>query len=261
MDVSTGHWTRYAALGDSITEGWRDPVLGEGEPWFGWADRLALAIDADTRSAGGPRLEFANLAMRGRRVRHVVEDQIPAALAMRADLVSILIGGNDLLSFRIDPDVLAERLESGVATLRKAGVTVLLATGFDPGPSRMLRLIRTRTAIYNAHLASIASRHECHLLDLWGLRRLHERAAWSEDRIHPSTAGHLAIARAAAGRLGISAIPGDPELEFARPVQLSTLDWLRRHGIPWLGRRIRRVSSGDGLGAKTPEPQPVGSDR
>lgn len=250
-------WTRYAALGDSITEGWRDPVVGHGEPWFGWADRLALAIDADARAAGGARLEFANLAVRGRRVRHVVEEQIPAAIAMRADLVSILVGGNDLMSFRIDPDVLADRLESGVAALRSAGATVLLATGFDPGTARMLRFLRLRTAVFNAHLASIADRHGCLLLDLWGLAPLRDRAAWSEDKIHPSTLGHLAIARAAATRLGATAIPAHPDEEVAVASEISAFDWVRRHGLPWLGRRLRRVSSGDGVGAKFPVPRPL----
>ena len=79
MIVAARTWTRFIALGDSVTEGWCDPVVGDGAPWFGWADRLALSLDADSRAAGGPRLEFANLAVRGRRVRHVVDEQAPAA--------------------------------------------------------------------------------------------------------------------------------------------------------------------------------------
>lgn len=259
MIVGTRTWTRYAALGDSVTEGWCDPVLGDGEPWFGWADRLALAIDADSRAAGGPRLEFANLAVRGRRVRHVVEEQIPAAVEMSADLVSILVGGNDLLSLRADPDGLAARLDAGIADLRRSGATVLLATGFDPGRSRLLRLVRVRTALFNAHLASIAMRRDCVLLDVWGLEALASRSAWSEDRIHPSTAGHLAIARAAAAGLGVTAIPAHPDEGLEGAPRISTLDWVRRHGLPWLGRRIRRVSSGDGMQPKSPVPRQIGA--
>ena len=33
--------------------------------------------------------------------------------------------------------------------------------------------------------------------------------------------------------------------------------WLRVHAIPWAARRLRGISSGDGLSAKLPEAQPV----
>ena len=257
MIVAARTWTRFIALGDSVTEGWCDPVVGDGAPWFGWADRLALSLDADSRAAGGPRLEFANLAVRGRRVRHVVDEQAPAARAMGGDLVSIQVGGNDLMSFRIDPDELAASLEPCIAELRRGGATVLLATVFDPGRARMLRVLRQRTALFNAHLGSIAARHGCVLLDLWGLEALRERSAWSEDRIHPSTLGHLAIARTAATQLGVDAMPSHPDAGRTAGLPISTLDWVRRHGLPWLGRRLRRVSSGDGMGPKLPEPRPI----
>lgn len=253
-------WTRYAALGDSITEGWCDPVVPDGEPWFGWADRLALAIDAHVRRLGGPRLEFANLAVRGRRVEHVVRDQIPAALDMRADLVSILVGGNDLLALRADPDELAARLEHGIARLRAAGVDVLLATMFDRGKG-LLEPLRNRTAVFNADLASIAQRHGCILLDAWGLPELARPAAWSEDLIHPSSYGHLALARAGARALGLGSLPHDPDEEAPAASRLPFPLWARRHLLPWVARRIRRVSSGDGRGPKIPEPRPVSSRR
>ena len=142
MIVAARTWTRFIALGDSVTEGWCDPVVGDGAPWFGWADRLALSLDADSRAAGGPRLEFANLAVRGRRVRHVVDEQAPAARAMGGDLVSIQVGGNDLMSFRIDPDELAASLEeegvSGVV-ISTARVSILpyLAGQTPPGVDSM----------------------------------------------------------------------------------------------------------------------------
>lgn len=250
-------WTRYTALGDSITEGWRDPVIGMGEPWFGWADRLALALDADKQAAGGARLEFANLAVRGRRVRHVVEEQIPHAISLRADLVSVLIGSNDLPAFRSDPDELAARLDEGVAALRNSGATVLLATVFDPGRALPLRAVRSRAALFNAHLATVAERNDAILLDLWGLPELRDRSGWADDRVHPSTRGHLAIARAAARRLGATAVPEQPTAELPQVAHLSNRVWARRHLLPWLGRRVRRVSTGDGRGPKLPSPRPV----
>jgi lysophospholipase L1-like esterase len=254
-DTTARHWTRFAALGDSITEGWCDPVIGAGEPWFGWADRLALEIDSHQRAHGNPRLEFANLAVRGRRVRHVVEDQIPAAIAMRADLVSVLIGGNDLSALRPDPDRLAAELETGVAQLARSGATVLLATAYDPGFSPYLRVLRGRAAVFTAHVHAIAAKHRCLVLDLWTIPGLADRSMWSEDRLHPSTRGHLALLAAAASALGLPA-PATSE-EFAAQKRLPTSVWLRRHMLPWIARRVRQVSSGDGRGPKLPLPAPV----
>lgn len=200
--------------------------------------------------------------MRGRRVSHVVEEQIPAAIQMRPDLVSVLVGGNDLMSLRADPDALAAKLESGIARLRIAGTDVLLATGFDPGLTRFrfLQAFRGRAAVFSANVSSIAQRHGCIAMDLWGLSAFGDPAHWSPDRIHPSTRGHLALAQVAANALGISKSP-EPAMAPPVSVGLPTTVWLREHVLPWVGRRIRGVSSGDGRTAKIPEPRPVGALR
>lgn len=257
MTDTPRQWTRFAALGDSITEGWCDPVMGPGEPWFGWADRLALELDRHQRAQGAPRLAFANLAVRGRRVRHVVEDQIPAAIAMRADLVSVLIGGNDLSALRPDPDRLAAELETGIAQLARSGATVLLATAYDPGFSPYLKMLRGRAAVFTAHVHAIAVKHGCRVLDLWTIPGLADRSMWSEDRLHPSTRGHLALLSAAASALGLPEPVTASEIE-AESTWLPTTVWFRRHAIPWISRRVRQVSSGDGRGPKLPELTPVG---
>lgn len=253
----TTQWTRFAALGDSITEGWCDPVIGGADaPWFGWADRLALEIDRHQRATdpAARRLEFANLAVRGRRIRHVVEDQIPEAIAMKADLVSVLVGGNDLGALRPDPDALAAHLETGIAKLAATGATVLLATPYDPGFSPVLRMLRSRAAVYAAHVNAIARTHGCLVLDLWSIPGLADRAMWSEDRLHPSTRGHLALVAAAASALGL---PQPEAGDVIDPRHIPNSVWFRRHALPWLSRRLRQVSSGDGLGPKLPQPVPV----
>lgn len=228
-----------------------------GEPWFGWADRFALELDRQQRVDGGPRLEFANLAVRGRRIRHVVEEQVPAAIAMRADLVSVLVGGNDLSALRPDPDALAAELERGVAALRASGADVLLATAYDPRFSPYLRMLRRRAAVFTAHVRAIADRHDCRVLDLWSIPGLADRSMWSEDRLHPSTRGHLALVAAACRTLGLPPPSGDG-IPVAAP-RLPNRVWFRRHALPWLLRRIRRISSGDGLGPKQPQPRAIDS--
>ncbi len=67
---------RYVAIGDSTTEGLEDPDGTGG--YRGWADRLAQHI-ADHQDEP---LEYANLAIRGLRMREIRMSQFEAALAM-----------------------------------------------------------------------------------------------------------------------------------------------------------------------------------
>jgi len=55
-----------------------------------------------------------------------------------------------------------------------------------------------------------------------------------------------------------TALPPDPA---GRPGWLGArrqnLDWARAYAAPWIGRRLRGVSSGDGLPAKRPDLRPL----
>lgn len=257
-------WTRYVALGDSFTEGLWDAPDGLDAPMRGWADLLAERLSARRMATGAAPLEYANLAIRGRRLAPIVADQVPAALALAPDLVSIVGGGNDLLRPDGNPDQLAARLESAVVRLRVAGVDVLMATGFDTVESPVVRLTRPKVAIYNTMIWSIARRHGAHVLDLWGMRALHDWRMWAEDRIHLTTAGHERVAQAALVALGLAPdtpdwddpltpLPPTPFTDRAR----SNARWLRVHAAPWAARRIHHRSSGDGRSPKRPVPMPV----
>lgn len=118
-------WRRYVALGDSLTEGLCDPG-SDGAP-RGWADRLALLL------AAREPLDYANLAIRSKRVDDVCGTQLHRAPQLRPDLVSILIGANDLVKRRASIPLLAARLEDTVRQLRDTGADVLLLTAFLPG--------------------------------------------------------------------------------------------------------------------------------
>ncbi|MDX5398608.1 MAG: SGNH/GDSL hydrolase family protein, partial [Actinomycetes bacterium] len=109
------------STGDSFTEGLHDG--GDDAP-VGWADRLALHLDR--RRGGAPPLEYANLAIRGRLLGQIIDEQLPQALELAPDLVTLCGGGNDLLRPGADPDALAERVEGAVALLRSRGIDVLL---------------------------------------------------------------------------------------------------------------------------------------
>ncbi len=257
-------WARFVAIGDSFTEGLWDAPEGGEAPLRGWADLLAARLSARRVESGSPPLEYANLAVRGRLLRSIVDDQVPAALALRPDLVSIVAGGIDLLRPDGNPDRLAPRLESAVVRLREAGADVLLATGFDTAESPVIRLIRPKVSLYNTMIWSIACRHGAHVLDLWGMRSLGDRRMWAEDRIHLTTAGHQRVAQAALVGLGLE--PDEPDWDdpltpLPTPPVLdrawSNARWLRVHAAPWATRRIQHRSSGDGRSGKRSVPAPL----
>ena len=255
-------FSRYVALGDSITEGLCDGAPGRPGSWLGWADRLAAILDGHAHLAGHS-IEFANLAVRGRRIADVVDDQVPHALDLNPDLVTVLVGGNDLMSPSADPDALAARLEDGVRAIRRSGATVLLANVFDPQFAFFLKPFRGRAAVFNANIWSIARDNQALVLDVWGVREFQDAGMWAADRIHLSSRGHRLLASRAAHTLGVpyAEIATANALEQAptpnqEELQLHT--WLRMYAIPWVARRLRHISTGDGMGPKLPTPRPVG---
>lgn len=258
-------WRRYVAVGDSFTEGLWDSPEGADAPQRGWADVLASALSARRRAAGGTPLEYANLAVRGRLLRPILTDQVPAALALEPDLVSIIGGGNDLLRPGADPDRLARQLDATVARVRARGVDVLLATGFDSAGNPLVSTTRPRTGLLNAHIWSIARRHGAYVLDMWGMRFLHDWRMWAPDRIHLTTDGHARVAQGALAALGLA--PDDPAwdeplspLPVPSRAERARLDaeWVRLYAYPWATRRLRRTSSGDTRSAKLPTPTEIG---
>ena len=256
-------WRRYVAIGDSFTEGMNDPDPQRPGEFRGWADRLAAMLDETARERGGA-LEYANLAIRGRKLDDVVGRQLEAALALEPDLVSIVGGGNDILRPRADVGALAAQLEAAVVRLRASGADVLLATPTDPAGAPVIRAVRGRHATYTACIWTIARRHGCAVIDQWGLDALKDWRSWSEDRLHMNEDGHRRVALAAYAALGHVAADGDPDapLPPAPPVsrseqRRSDRAWARTHLRPWVGRRLTGRSSGDGRDPKRPDLRPL----
>ena len=79
--------TTLVAMGDSITVGMGDPAP-EGRGWRGFA-----ALLADTL----PEPNLHNLAFLGAQTADVERVQLPAALDLKPDVVTIVVGINDTL--------------------------------------------------------------------------------------------------------------------------------------------------------------------
>jgi lysophospholipase L1-like esterase len=248
---------RYVALGDSTTEGMDDP-RPDGT-YRGWADRLAERLTQDN-----PNLLYANLAIRGRRTYQVREEQLAPALALQPDIATVVAGLNDLLRRRYDPQATAGHLEAMLSALQGQGATVMTFTLPDLGSVVPLaRIVRPRLAAYNAAIREIAGRTGAIVLDLAATPVTSDPRLWSVDRLHANTVGHERIARGFASALGL-----DTDDSWADPFPAAVrmpphalvaaeVAWARTYFTPWVVRRLRGRSSGDGRVAKRPDLGPV----
>ena len=254
-----GEYLRYVALGDSQTEG-----LGDGDDITGlrgWADRLAGQL-----AAGGSVLQYANLAVRGRLAAQVHAEQLGPALALRPDLATVVAGVNDLLRPRFDADEVAGHLEAMFAALTAQGAHVATVTFPDIAKiTPLARPISPRVAALNHRIRAAALRHGVTVAETSRHPVATDPRLWSQDRLHASPLGHERIAAAIAHALGL---PGSSEA-WTHPLSspavtlsgwragATELRWAATFLRPWLGRRLRGRSSGDGRTAKRPQLLPL----
>jgi len=110
-------YTRFIALGDSMTEGMSDEIV-DGK-YRGWADRVA-----DSLARNNPDFTYMNLAVRGKLLKQVVEDQIPVAVKFvegPQTLISFHAGANDVLRPNYKPEISLPEYEKGVKQLTDTG--------------------------------------------------------------------------------------------------------------------------------------------
>ncbi len=250
----------YVALGDSFTEGVGDPAPTRPNGVRGWADRVAEVLGAADEG-----FRYANLAVRGRKLQQVLDEQLEPALALRPDLVTVYAGGNDLLRPSVDVDAMMAPYADAVARLRAGGSRVLLFTGFDLGEAPVLGRLRGRVALYNEAVREVADTTGSGIVDFWRMREHRDWRMWDVDRIHMSALGHAHMAVAVLDVLGVGhdsrldPLAAEPRLSRAAQ-RRADLAWARTHARPWVQRRLTGRSSGDGVRPRYPELVPFGPD-
>ncbi|GAA1349579.1 SGNH/GDSL hydrolase family protein [Falsarthrobacter nasiphocae] len=274
---------RFLAIGDSFTEGVGDPNPRFPNGCRGWADRVARQL-----AKQDPAWTYANLAVRSKRLRGILDEQLEQGLALRPTLTSLYAGGNDLLEWSADVPALMEEYDDAVARIKAAGSEVLLFTGFDVSLSPLVAPMRRRNWEFNDAVREIAERRGAILVDYWAFEEFAEPACWAEDRLHMSTTGHRQLARRVLETLDVrhTIRPGGPGdelwdrpssegLDEASDIPRNTAEasreilrraarlgralaeeeaWLRRWVGPMLVRRARGITLGDELEPKWPYP-------
>jgi lysophospholipase L1-like esterase len=247
-------YLRYVAVGDSQTEGLNDGDEISG--YRGWADRLAERL-----AAAEPGLCYANLAVRGRLAGQIRAGQLDAALALKPDLASVMAGMNDLVRPGFDPAATAAELDAMFAAFTAAGARVLTFTFPDVAKiAPLARHLRPRLLEFNERIRETAARHDVLVVDTFGYPIAVDPRLWSADRIHATPLGHARMAAAAADVLGLPGSDGSwaeplPPLPPTPPWRRAVreLAWVYAFLGPWVVRRLRGRSSGDGRTAKRPD--------
>ncbi|MGW7367863.1 SGNH/GDSL hydrolase family protein [Streptomyces sp. NPDC054841] len=244
-------YTSLVAVGDSFTEGMSD--LQPDGSYRGWADVLAARL-----AGRAPDFRYANLAVRGKLIGQIVEEQVDRAAAMKADVVTLVGGLNDTLRPKCDMGRVRGLLEEAVERLAPAcGQLVLMRSPGRQGP--VMERFRPRMEELFDHIDTLAARHGALVVDLYGAEVLGDQRLWDVDRLHLTAEGHRRVAEAVWQTLGLAAEEDwrAPLPPAVRPgwTQRRTADarFARQHLVPWIGRRLTGRSSGDGRPAKRPE--------
>ena len=246
---------RYVALGDSFTEGVGDPDPTPPNGLRGWAPRGAEVLAEASGPDGG--FGYANLAIRGRKLHAILDEQLEPALALRPDLVTLYAGANDILRPRVDLDALVATYDAALGRLAATGARVLVWTAFDPGGSAIYRPVRGRFALYNELVRESAARHGAGVVDFWRLQEYRDWRLWDADRMHMGPAGHQRMAIEVLDTLGVehALVPlelGDVEVRARRQQLREDLAWARDSAVPWVRRRLTGRSSGDSVAPRHP---------
>ncbi|MGB3481494.1 MAG: SGNH/GDSL hydrolase family protein [Mycobacterium sp.] len=247
-------YTRYVALGDSQTEGLWDGDDNTG--LRGFPDRLAARLNVLY-----PGLQYANLAVRGRTTRDVLDNQLPAGLAMRPDLVTVCVGMNDMVRPGRWFDTALVELETVYTRLAETGATVVTTT--FPDVAKILpvgRVLSARLQQINAVITNSAAQHGFGLVDLFTAPSMMDSEVWSIDRMHASPYGHQLFADAAAEALELPDSNHDWAIARGAGQQSGTTErmraqaqWTRNMLAPWIWRTLRSRPPGHGKSAKRPE--------
>jgi lysophospholipase L1-like esterase len=251
-------YNRLVVCGDSYSEGMTDEIV-DGH-YRGWADRIA-----DGLAKKSPTFTYANLAVRGKLLPQVIEDQVAIALTYVTGpetLISFHAGANDALRPGFDQALAKERYQSAVRTLAASGGTIMLFTVLeDTGNSgRGSKLWQERFGTFNRGVREVAAEVGAIIMDANQERFFSDKRFLAFDRLHLNALGHSRCADAILEKLGYefdagwrTPLPPAKPTPWIKERAIGFL-WFFTFALPWVIRRLRGRSSGDGRVGKYPTP-------
>jgi len=178
------HWQSLVALGDRLTFGIGDPVQGIAK--VSWAEQVA-----DVFQALNPNFRYINLAQPGLRTNEVKANQLPIALSLNPDLISVQVGSNDAVERSWNSQNYYEALSSVVRPLRETQATILLLTCHNSaGLPRKLGRLAERFKEMVGVMRAVSHEQNAIFVDLSSSPAGTDSAHWSGDRWHPNARGY-----------------------------------------------------------------------
>ncbi len=247
--------TSYVAIGDSLSEGLGDFSFLERRVHSGWTDRLAtlLAREADLE---GHEFRYANLAIRGANIAAIMGSQLDRALLLKPDLVTVMAGQNDFFCRAENLPELERVYREGIQKLLDAGCRVIVSNTINPIHLVVFRRLARLATTMTEMIERVAKDLNVPIHDVHRIDSLAEVRYWAEDMVHFSGPGHIKVANKAAELLQLRyrlSEFDDCEIWIPKRGLIGTSRWVVLHVIPFMVRRARGVTSGDGLEPKLPE--------
>ena len=257
--MSTFNFKNFIVLGDSFSEGMTDELIN-GQ-FRGWADRVA-----DVMASQVDGFRYANLAVRGKLIHQVVSDQVPAALQLITSdtLVSFHAGANDVIRPNYKAEITlpsyAKAVRDLAAELNKYGAKLMLFTVQESAAAntRTGAIWNVRFADFNKQVRELAEETNAILNEANDGRYPNDIRFLAFDRLHLNPEGHHRVAQGVLENLGLPFDSGYkiplPPAPKENPIKKKIVNalWIATFVIPWLIRRLRGKSSGDGRQPKYP---------
>ena len=253
-------YTRFIVCGDSYSEGMSDEII-DGN-YRGWADRVADGLSAQVSD-----FTYINLAIRGKLLKQVLDDQLPVALSFVTGpqtLISFHAGANDALRPGFNPAVAHELYATAVRTAASSGATVMLFTVLEDtgNVGKSAQMWKERFGEFNKGVRAVGAEVGAIIHDANSEAFFKDSRFLAFDRLHLNADGHSRVADAVLEKLGYefnpawrNPLPPAAAISWIRK-RVTSARWFFTFALPWIWRRLRRKSSGDGRSAKYPTPTP-----
>jgi len=251
-------YKRLIVCGDSYSEGMSDEIIN-GQ-YRGWADRIA-----DVMAQEEPEFTYLNLAVRGKLLKQVIDYQLPVAIGYVTGpdtLLSFHAGANDALRPSYKPEVAQALYAEGVRRAAATGATLMLFTVLERtgNSGRGSDVWAARFSEFNKIVHSVGAEVGAIIIDANNNSFFNDNRFLAFDRLHLNTEGHNRVAQALLEKLGYRfdaswriPLPPAPKPSWLSR-RISSTIWFFSFGLPWIWRRLRGKSSGDGRSAKYPTP-------
>ena len=226
----------------------------------GWADRIA-----DVMALADSDFTYVNLSVRGKLLKQVIDDQLPVAIGFVTGpdtLLSFHAGANDALRPSYKPEVAQALYTQGVRRAAATGATLMLFTVLERtgNTGRGSDVWAARFGEFNKIVREVGAEVGAIIIDANGKTFFSDNRFLAFDRLHLNAEGHNRVAQALLEKLGY---PFDSAWRIPLPPapasswlsrRISSTIWFLTFALPWIWRRLRGKSSGDGRSAKYPTP-------